>query len=487
VRVNSVEFLLFFPLVAVAFYLFPRRWRWILLLVASYYFYISWNPEYIIILLAMTAIGYVSGLGLAREGQPQRKRIILALSLTACLAILFVFKYSYLSTTFLHLVSDRLGIEPLKHYYLVLPLGISFYTFQTLSYILDVYRGVARPERHAGIYALFVSFFPHLSAGPIARANQLIPQLREDQTPEYEMIVSGLQRMAWGFFKKLVIADRLADMVNTVYANPSAYTGVALLLATYAFAVQIYCDFSGYADIAIGAARVLGFKLPENFQQPYFAESIPDFWRRWHITLYNWLRDYVFYPLGRAMRRAGFSSASVPAIVIPTLLTMLASGLWHGTSWTFIIWGGLHGLYLIGSYFWNRAVSRSHMWLQVPPIVGRTLNILLTFNLVSFAWIFFRANSLADALYIVQHLFVTGESGVSVIELMPGGGYEWLIALAAILLLELVQWQQRKNGSLREVIRRQPAWLRWSAYYGLVMVILMFGKFGTVEFIYSRF
>ena len=482
---NSIQFLWFFPVVAIAFFFLPKRWRWVLLLAASYYFYVSWDPQYIVILLAVTTTGYLCGLWLERETQAGKRRIILVLGLVACLGILSTFKYLDLSNRLLHLISGQLGITALQHVFLIFPLGISFYTFQTMGYIMDVYRGVAPAEKHVGIYALFIAFFPHLSAGPIARANQLLPQFRETQAPDYEGIVSGLQRIAWGFFKKLVIADRLAALVNTVYGDPTSYTGWALILATYAFAFQIYCDFSGYADIALGAARVLGFRLHENFQQPYYAQSIPDFWRRWHITLYSWLRDYVYYPLSRALRRAGFGSASLLAIILPTMLTMLISGLWHGTQWTFILWGGLHGLYVIGSVLWNR--SAIQLRLPFPPPFIRFLNIFVTFNLVSFAWIFFRASSLRDAVYIVQHLFAPAETGASVIDLMPGGGYEWLIALAAILMMELVQWQQRKSGSIREVVRRQPAWLRWSAYYGLVVLILMFGKFEAVEFIYANF
>lgn len=303
-RFNSIQFLVFFPLVATAFFIIPHRWRWALLLAASYLFYASWNPKYIIVLLTMTAIGYLSGLLLEQQTDPATRRFILILSLFASLGILFFFKYFELSSRTLHAVFGQLGMAHLiPGFNLLLPLGISYFTFQTMSYILDVYRGVVKAEKHAGIYALFIGFFLHLTAGPIARTNQLLPQFRTVHTPDYEMVVSGLQRMAWGFFKKLVIADRLALSVNMVYGDPTAYAGIPLILATYAFAFQVYCDFSGYADIAIGAARVMGFKLQENFQQPYYAQSIPDFWRRWHITLYNWLRDYVFYPLNRALKQ----------------------------------------------------------------------------------------------------------------------------------------------------------------------------------------
>jgi D-alanyl-lipoteichoic acid acyltransferase DltB (MBOAT superfamily) len=482
-KFNSIQFLVFFPLVATVFFLLPYRWRWIWLLGASYLFYASWNPKYIFVLLTMTIIGYVSGRLLDGQTQLGRRRFILSLSMIASLGMLFFFKYSDLSNRALHAVSDRLGVG--FGVYFVLPLGLSYFTFQTLSYMIDVYRGTVRAERHAGIYALFISFFPQLTAGPIVRANQLLPQLRTVHSPDYELVVSGLLRMAWGFFKKLVIADRLALIVNMVYGNPTAHTGIALILATYAFAFQVYCDFSGYADIAIGAARVMGFQLPENFQQPYYAQSIPEFWRRWHITLYNWLRDYIFYPLSRLVRRNGLPADSLLVLALPPMLTMLASGLWHGTNWTFLVWGGLHGIFMAASVLWSRA--NITLPLSLPPQVANSLKIFFTFNLVCFAWIFFRADSISDALYILQHLFIRLKFDASLFDLMPLGWYDWFIALLAIFIMEVVHYIQRKYGSLRLVLLRQPIWLRWSVYYALVVVILMFGKLGAGEFIYARF
>lgn len=487
-KFNSIEFLVFFPLVALAFFSLPHRWRWFLLLGASYFFYASWNPKYLVVLLTMTAIGYASGRLLERETRPTTRRFILTLSLLASLGILFFFKYFELSSRALRIVFEQLGIANLiPGFNLLLPLGISYFTFQTLSYIIDVYRGTIQAEKHVGLYALFIAFFPHVTAGPIARANLLLPQFHAEHKPEYEQIVSGLQRMAWGFFKKLVIADRLAVAVNTVYNDPTAYTGLPLILATYAFAFQIYCDFSGYADIAIGAARVMGFKLQENFNQPYYAQSIPDFWRRWHITLYNWLRDYIFYPLNRALKRSRLAADGILVLAIPPMLTMLASGLWHGTAWTFIVWGALHGVFMVGAVMWNRSNVSARLPFSLPPQVANGFKIFATFHLVCFAWIFFRANSISDAIYILQHLFVDLGTGASLSELMSLGGYDWLIAVLAILVMEAVHWVQRKNGGLRDVIRRQPVWLRWSLYYALVVVIFMFGKFGAGEFIYARF
>ena len=488
VKFNSIQFLVFFPVVTTLFFILPHRWRWILLLGASYFFYMSWNPEYIIVLVAVTAIGYLTGIWLARDTRLAMRRLLLLFSLSVILGLLFFFKESDWSNRVVQTVLGQLGAPYfLSRIRLGLPLGISFFTFQTMSYLIDVYRGVARPEKHAGIYALFIAFFPHLTAGPIARTNLLLPQFYEPRAPDYEKIVTGLQRMAWGFFKKLVIADRLALLVNRVYAEPTSYTGLVLILATYAFAFQIYCDFSGYADIAIGAARVMGFQLQENFQQPYYAQSILDFWRRWHISLYNWLRDYIFYPISRAIHRSRISSKSLLILIIPPMVTMLASGLWHGTHWMFIIWGALHGLFIVISEAWSKRNGGLQQPFTLPDWMATGLKIFATFNLVCFAWIFFRANTLYDAVYIVGHLFVIPEIPSSLLDIVPGGWYEWMISLLALLLMGVVEWMRERNGSLRTLIRRQPVWLRWSVYYGLVMVIVMFGKFEAHEFIYSRF
>lgn len=486
-RFNSIEFLVFFPVVSILFYIIPFKYRWMLLLGASYWFYLSWKPKYVIVPLAVTAISYFAGLWMDSDKNPARRRLVLTFSLLASLAILFFFKTINFSDPAYQNIFNQLGIGRFLSEYIVLPLGISFFTFQTMSYTIDVYRGIIKPEKHLGIYGLFVVFFPQLPAGPIGRANLLLPQYYQEHRPDFQRITAGLQRMAWGFFKKLVIADRLALLVDSIYGNPSSYQGIPLILATYAFAFQIYCDFSGYADIALGAAQVLGFKLTENFQYPYIAQSIPDFWRRWHISLYNWLRDYIFYPLRRLLIQRKFSSTNLVAISVPTMVTMVASGLWHGSNWTFLIWGALHGLFLVLSVLWARAKKPSFGSLVLPSWFSASLKIFWTFHLVCFAWIFFRANSLPDAIYIVTHLFGSWESPVTLFNLMPGGGYEFLIALIALILMGLVQWFQRNKDHLGALDLRKPVWLRWFAYYGLVVIILMFGIFESTEFIYAQF
>jgi D-alanyl-lipoteichoic acid acyltransferase DltB (MBOAT superfamily) len=286
--------------------------------------------------------------------------------------------------------------------------------------------------------------------------------------------------MSWGFFKKVVIADRLALMVDAVYANPTEYSGVPLWLATYAFAFQIYCDFSGYTDIAIGAARVLGFNLMENFRQPYYAKSIPEFWHRWHISLSTWFRDYVYIPLGG-------SRVALPHWVLNIMIVFVVSGLWHGANWTFVIWGGLHGLFMVVAVLGQRVIKTLPWTMPLPVFVKSGLQIFITFNLVSFAWIFFRAESLADATYIISHLFTNLELKLSLYGIMPGGLFEFAIVVVAIVLMELIHWLQMTNGSVRVFVRRQPVWIRWPAYYAMVLIIIMFGQFGLTEFIYFQF
>ncbi len=410
------------------------------------------------------------------------------LSLFFILGLWILFRTPKFTSSVLLAIFEQVSDKNLPtDFNLLVPLGISYFTFQTLSYITDIYRGIIKTERHVGIYALFIAFFPHVTAGPIARANDLLPQFHAAPVPDYEQVISGFQRVTWGFFKKLVIADRLSAAVNAVYNAPTAYTGFPLILATYAFAYQIYCDFSGYADIAIGVARVLGIKLQENFNQPYLAPSIIEFWRRWHISLYNWLRDYIFYPLNRALKRKFTAPNNIVILVFPPMFTMLASGFWHGATWNFIVWGALHGIFMVGSILWNLKNIHLNLLSFMPSWSVKVVNILVTFHLVCFAWIFFRANSMTDALYIIQNLFTKPGTSASLSALMPLGWYDWLIAILAIFLMETIYWVQRKKGSLHDAIRHQPVWVRWLFYYALVMAIVMFGKFGRSEFIYARF
>jgi alginate O-acetyltransferase complex protein AlgI len=487
---NSIEFLVFFPSVTIIYFLLPHRVRWLVLLVASYAFYIFWKPEYILLILVSSLISFFIAIRIEDEPDQKLRRRLLILGISTIIGILLIFKYfNFINENFRAIFQAFGVVYPISDHKWVIPLGISFYTFQILGYIIDVYQKRIKSERNSRVYFQFVAFFPQLAAGPIERARNMLPQFTTNQTFDYDRIVSGLLRIAWGFFKKLVIADRLALLVNAVYDNPTQFTGSLLILATYAFAIQIYCDFSAYSDIAIGAARILGFNLMENFKLPYYSKSVPDFWRNWHISLSTWFRDYIFYPLRRSMLRTkNPHPAYLSALIIPPMITMLLSGLWHGASWTFVIWGVVHGVLIVFTNIWNQKIKTKTRYIQLPKPLETGLGIFLTFNIVSFTWIFFRANSLGDAWYIVNHLFVNLRfSSLGIGSIMPGGKYELLIALCAIFLMEVIHILQFRNIDLRAYSIRLPIWMRWAAYYVLVLAILIFGMFGLSEFIYIQF
>lgn len=491
---NSLEFLVFFPLVTALYFLCPHRYRWALLLAASYYFYMCWKAEYIILIVISTLIDYIAGLRMgALPPGHKRRRLWLSFSLISNLGLLFSFKYFNFFNDSLRAVFDHFNlmynVPPFK---LLLPVGISFYTFQTLSYSIDVYRGRQQPERHLGIFALYVTFFPQLVAGPIERCSRLLPQFYEKHRFDYVRATDGLKLMLWGFFKKLVIADRLAVFVNTVYQRPCDYEGISFIVATVFFAFQIYCDFSGYSDIAIGSAQVMGFSLMDNFNRPYFSKSISEFWSRWHISLSTWFRDYLYIPLGG--NRVGKARW-----YFNLFLVFLVSGLWHGANWTFIAWGALHGFYLIFS-IWTaglRARLCSLVCLDRLPRFHKLLKVATTFMLVCFAWIFFRAGSLYDALYMVRHLFSGIPNWLQNLLALDGDAVlrpvligqtleDFLIAAGAIGFMEFIHMLQR-HGRMRQMLGTWPLPLRWAACYLMIAAIIVLGRFNITEFIYFQF
>lgn len=392
---NSIQFLLFYPLVAVLNFVVPRKYRWIPLLIASYYFYITWNAKLFFIILFTTAVSYASGILI--EKKPKQKILWTVISIIASLSVLFFFKYyNFVVGT----IGDFFGVDLTLQ--LVLPVGISFYTFQTLSYSIDVYRGNIKAERNFFYYALFVSFFPQLVAGPIERPGNLLPQLRAEHKFNLEDLYIGGKRMLAGFFKKIVVADTVAVYVDAVYNNPGETGGIAIIIATILFAVQIYCDFSGYTDIAIGCARIMGYRLMQNFDRPYSAKNIRDFWARWHISLTSWFKDYLYIPLGG--NRMGRTRKFVNLFIV-----FWVSGLWHGAEWTFVLWGLLHGIYRIVGDLTYKEREKLYLRLGInsdsrPVRIFRTS---ITFVLVCFAWIFFRANNTSDLLLILEKLFTT--------------------------------------------------------------------------------
>lgn len=476
---NSVEFILFFVLISAVYFRMPHEHRWKLLLAGSYYFYMCWKPAYIILMVVSTLIAYYCGLKIGEARNPASKKTYLAVSLFSLLGLLFIFKYlNFFGWTvkwFLGCSATECAQPVLD---ILLPVGISFYTFQTLSYTIDVYRGLQPPEKRLGIFALYVSFFPQLVAGPIERSTHLLPQFNREMVFDPKQVRSGLQYILWGMFKKVVIADNLALFVNPVYTHPLDYTGPSFVVATFFFAFQIFCDFSGYSDIAIGTARILGFDLMQNFNKPYHAASVGEFWRRWHISLSTWFRDYLYIPLG-GNRTHPFRH------YLNLCIVFLVCGLWHGANWTFVIWGALHGAYMV----LERLTQSSRPETQRPSPL-KPLRIAITFCFVCFAWIFFRARNVGDAWYIVTHLFsgwgtVLADHNYSPIYIL-GSHRFFLTALLLIILLEAVHLMQRQTD-LSELFDRGPIWIRWPVYYVLTLGILLLGSFSNQEFIYFQF
>lgn len=492
---NSIHFLIFFPIVVAIYFLLPQRFRWILLLAASYYFYMSWKMEYIILIIVSTLIDYTAGIMMGKTEDKGKRRKYLILSLFTNLGLLFAFKYFNFFNDSTRMLFQHFSLSyHVPYFNVLLPVGISFYTFQTLSYTIEVYRGHQKPEKHLGIFALYVSFFPQLVAGPIERSTNLLPQFYKNHSFNYTDVTDGLKLMIWGYFKKVVIADRVAILVNTVYSDPHSYSGIQLIIATVFFAFQIYCDFSAYSDIAIGAAQIMGYKLMDNFNRPYFSKTIAEFWKRWHISLSTWFRDYLYISLGG-------NRVSSKRHYFNLFITFLVSGLWHGANWTFIIWGGLNGLYLIVERLLHETSMKFHRITRIKrsSYPFRIFRIIINFSLVCFAWIFFRASSLKDAFYIIGHLFdgipeffrAVLSMNLEVIKgLMRGVGLtqrEFIIAVLAILFMEFIHTIQR-HGSIRHMLRGKPLLLRWLIYYVMIFSILFFGAFNTSQqFIYFQF
>ena len=476
---NSVEYLLFLPTVVVCYFSTQYRWRWLLLLGTSYLFYAAWRVEYTLLLIISTLINYTIALQFSHDLSMLQRRLLLAGSLFFNLGLLFIFKYFNFFSLSLHFFYTDLGIyhEPFI-IDLLLPLGISFYTFQTLGYIIDVYRGTINPEKHLGYFALYVVFFPQLVAGPIERASQLLPQFFENHTPNYELTVDGLLLILWGTLKKVVIADRLALYVDQVFNNPTDYYGFAVLLAVYFFAIQIYCDFSGYSDIAIGSAKLLGFRLQDNFQQPYFATSIVEFWQRWHISLSSWFRDYLYIPLGgnRVSKARWYRNL---------LVVFIVSGFWHGAEWNFIIWGLLHGLYYIG--FRLTASIRVKLIaifrLVEHPKLLKFLSIFVTFHLITFAWFFFRAD-VVDAIFMIRNSATFNGSLTQIFTIVTWP--DLVTALMLVILLGIVDAVQTQQ-SIRYYLVTKPVWVRWIAYAAAVLIILNLSIPTNIPFIYFQF
>lgn len=467
---NSLHFAAFFILTTIAYFLLPHRFRWFLLLAISCYFYMAFIPVYILILLFTIIIDYFAGIWI--EKAVANRKLLLSMSIVANVGVLCFFKYyNFLNGNLTALLGLASLKNPIPALNIILPIGLSFHTFQAMSYTIEVYRGRQQAERHFGIYALYVMFYPQLVAGPIERPQNIIHQFYEKVSFDYDRIVSGLRLMLWGLFKKVVIADRLAVYTDTVYNNPGHHSGITCLVATIFFTFQIYCDFSGYSTIAIGAARVLGFDLMENFRRPYLASSIKEFWGRWHISLSTWFRDYLYIPIGG-------SRVKLPRHILNLLVVFIISGIWHGASWTFVIWGLLHGVYQTAELLLHKYVYKD----RPRPKSMQLLSRVVTFALVCLAWIFFRANTVEDAFTIAT----------SILTFKPGGlfigfaaGLAYSVLLIIFLMLAEINYEYFNNKF--SLIYNRSAIVRNIGYLLLLIVLLLIGVFNGGQFIYFQF
>ncbi len=497
---NSIHFLVFFPIVLLVYFIIPKKLRYLWLLVASYYFYMSWNPTYAILIAFSTVVTYLCALIIQQMHNETdkiwlyMKRFTLFVAMAVNLSILFMFKYLDFAIDNLNVVLNQIGISVIEtEFNFLLPVGISFYTFQALGYVMDVYRKDITAEYNLFRYALFVSFFPQLVAGPIERSGNLINQLKNADKINlwnYERIVKGFMIMMWGFFLKVVIADRSATVVNTVFEQYYAYGSFELITAVVMFAIQIYCDFASYSTIAVGAAQIMGFKLMDNFDTPYFAMSIKEFWRRWHISLSTWFRDYLYIPLG-GNRKGKFRK------YLNTMIVFLVSGLWHGANWTFVVWGALHGAYqVIGDItkpIKDKITTKFNVRTQALSYKG--VKILITFALTCLAWVFFRADTIYIAADYIARIFTQINPWALTTGVIYSLGLErqemniLLIAVAVMLIVDILKY--KRNIRFENIADNQNFWVRGLIIMTLIFAVIIFGAYGynfdAQEFIYFQF
>jgi len=468
---NSLIFLVFFPAVALFYFIIPVKYRWLFLLIASYYFYMNWKPVYAVLIFTSTFLTWICGILIQSTEIRFKRRLYLTVSLILNLSILILYKYFDFLNTSIKLFLENIGIGwEVPNLDLLLPVGISFYTFQAVGYTIDVYRGSIKAEKHLGIYALFISFFPQLVAGPIERASNLLPQFHEQKYFKIDNLIIGLRLAFWGYFLKLVLADRLSIYVDAVFNNAHNHNGSSHLLASIMFAFQIYGDFAGYSLIAIGVAKILDFNLMTNFNRPYFSTNVTTFWSRWHISLSTWFKDYLYIPMGG-------SKVSNARHYLNIFITFFVSGIWHGANFTFVFWGTLHGFFLMIEKFLGVAKSKSNFSFSLINLS----KLLITFFAVVFAWIFFRANTLSDAFYMITQIFTNIFKPLFI---------KWDVFFASIVAISILILKEsidemfpikfdsfcKKNSFIRPVL---------SAI--LLSIILLFGVFNSGQFIYFQF
>jgi D-alanyl-lipoteichoic acid acyltransferase DltB (MBOAT superfamily) len=497
---TSLQFMLFAAIILIYYVIIPNKLRWVLLLIASYIFYACFNVPYLLLAISVvTVITYFIGLSIDQSSIQGEKRCLLWLGILLNLSLLIFLKYSHFLIVNLNIFFDIFHTElDLPKNNLFVTIGVSYYVFQAISYLIDVYLEMLEPESHLGHFALYISFFPKLLQGPIERGGNLLPQLRELSPTTSENLHRGINLFIWGLFKKVVIADRLATFVDPIYNNVHDYFGLSFLIATYLFAFQIYFDFSGYTDMAMGIARCFNIGLTQNFNSPYLASSVADFWRRWHISFSSWILDYIFKPLQFALRdwnRLG--------TIIALMLTFLASGLWHGASWCFIAWGGLHGIYLSVSTLVRKPKQKFYKALNIQKSKVLTmLQIVITFHLICFSWVFFRASSIHDAVYIIRHSLIDMSQSLSMLNnldtafvsrLFLGKSVnEFLIAILLVMLTVGVKKINRaftKHYFIGEDLSFLPATPHWvrGIVYGFACYMIVFYGVNSQSFIYLNF
>lgn len=471
---NSFSFIIYFIITTILYFILPHRFRWFFLLAISCYFYMAFMPIYILILLYTIIVDYFAGILI--EDKPRYKKITLLVSILVNVGTLCFFKYyNFLNENISILLNHFSVRNELPYLTMILPLGLSFHTFQAMSYTIEVSRGNQKAERHFGIYALYVMFYPQLVAGPIERPQNMLHQFYKKIDFDYERIVAGLRQMLWGFFKKVVIADRLSIYVDPIFKYPTHHSGISCAVASVFFAFQIYCDFSGYTDIAIGAARVLGIHLMTNFNFPFFSKSVTEYWRRWHISLSTWLSDYVFTPTITSLRNWGKN-----AVVFGLFLTFFISGLWHGAGWTYIIWGLLHGLAV--SYEFITKKTRKKLFSKLPQHLNNSLSVVLTFSYVTFGLIFFRASGVSDALEIVKNIF-TFKHG----PLFIGNAAGLVYSILLIIFLIVSEYNEKVLNNKYAVLNSSNQLVRFIGYVTIILLILGIGIVNGGQFIYFQF
>ena len=473
---NSIAFAVFLPIVFMLYWCLPHRYRWCLLLASSYYFYMSWNVKYVFLILFATMISYLAAIMIEKEDSKRKKKFIMIGAAVVCLGVLFYFKYfNFVSESIVNLLglfTIKMNPVTIK---VLLPVGISFYTFQTLGYVIDVYKGEVKAEKHFGYYATFISFFPQLVAGPIERTSNLLPQIKMQHEFNYGLAMYGARKMLWGFFKKIAVADMISIYVDKAYANLYGCTGFDLVLVIFLFTIQIYCDFSGYSDIAIGTAKLLGINLMENFKSPYFSVSIKEFWSRWHISLSTWFKDYIYIPLG------GNRCSKIRSYV-NLFITFIVSGIWHGANWTYVVWGGIHGIFQVIEKACKLDQKCKNRLIKL-------LRWMCVFIFCNITWVFFRAETLHDAVTLFTLLAVKIKDLSSFLHTSVGMNFKKLLYTFIVILMVAIYDYKSLSVDLIESMAKMNKVKRITVEYIILFIIVLALVKGTSQnqFVYFQF